>query len=332
MILLSKDDIKKLFTMKEALEADKKAFALLAEDKCEVPLRTKILNEKDKGCFIFMPAYSEEAGVAALKIVNVFPNNVKLGLSAHPSQVLLINAHNGVVEALMDGTYITALRTGAASGLAFDLFAKKECEIGAIIGTGGQALCQLEAMLTARRLKEVRVCGRAFEHTEAFVDKAQKELAGYGAEIRAVKTSDEAVEDADLLITVTPSKAPVFDADKVKEGITVSCIGGYQPDMQELDSKIFKRCDKIYFDSKAAVLAEAGDILIPLKEGKVKEADFTGDIGEYLLNKIPGREGEDEIIVFKSVGVAAQDLVTAGEIYKKAVEAGAGIDTASFGY
>ena len=326
MILISKDDIKKIFTMSDAIEADKKAFMLLAEKKCEVPLRTKILNKKDNGCFIFMPAYSEQAECAALKIVNVFPDNVKIGLSAHPSQVFLINPHTGVIEALIDGTYVTALRTGAASGLAFKLFAKKECSIGAIIGTGGQALCQIQAMLAVRQLKEVRVCGRDFKHTEAFVKTVRHELKDSSVSIRAVRTADEAVEDADLLISATPSNLPVFDAGRLKDGITVSCIGSYRPDMQELDPKIFKRCKKIYFDSKSAVLEESGDIIIPFRNGTIKEKDFTGDIGEYLLGRIPGRENDDEIIVFKSVGVAVQDLVTAGEIYRRAVEKGIGTE------
>ena len=139
MLLLSKSDIKKVFSMKDAIEADKLAFQMLEEGNCEVPLRVQIQAKDDKGTFLFMPAYSGALGAAGLKVVNVFPDNTEKGLPTTPAQVFLVDGETGMVSAIMDGTYITQVRTGAASGAAFDLLAKKECEIGALIGTGGQA-------------------------------------------------------------------------------------------------------------------------------------------------------------------------------------------------
>ena len=228
--------------------------------------------------------------------------------------------------AVLDGTYVTQLRTGAASGAAFDVLARKDARIGALIGTGGQAATQLEAMLAARDIKEVRVFDLNYDRTKEFADRMQEELASYGAKIVAAKTSDEAVEGADLLITVTPSSKPVFDASKVKEGATISCVGAYQPHMQEMDPAILTRASKIYFDSKEAVLSESGDILIPLEQGTITEEDFTGDLGNVIKGDLVGRENEEEIIVFETVGVATQDLVAARTIYDKAVEAGVGIE------
>ncbi len=326
MLLLSKEDIRKVFTMKDAIEADKRAFRLLAEGKCNAPLRTNIQAPKHDGCFLFMPAYAEEMDTASLKVVNVFPHNVDNGLPALPAQVMLINGKTGVAEALMDGIYITQIRTGAASGAAFDLLAKKKCKIGALIGTGGQAAAQLEAMMAARSLDEVRVSGLHYERTQAFAERMQEELKDYGVRIVPAATSDEAIEDADLIITSTSSVTPVFDGTKVKKGATVSCIGSYQHHMQEMDPVILTRASKIYFDSEDAVLSEAGDILIPLEDGTVTREDFTGDIGNVVKGELAGRENDDEIIVFKSVGVAAQDLVTAKVIYDRAVEAGAGME------
>lgn len=326
MLLLSKEDIKKVFSMKEAVEADKEAFRLLVEGKCDAPLRTSISAPKANGTFLFMPAYVDEMDAAAVKIVNVFGDNPKKGLPGTIGQVLLIDGSTGEVISVLDGTYVTQIRTGAASGAAFDLLANKDCKIGAIIGTGSQAACQLEAMLAVRDLEEVRVCARNFEHTKSFVAKMQEEMKAYGAKIVAVETSDEAICDADLIITATPSTTPVFDASKVKKGATISCVGGYQPQMQELDPAIFERFSKLYFDSESAVLSEAGDILIPLEKGMLTKEQFTGDLGDVVRGTVVGRENEEEIIVFKSVGVATQDLVAAKKIYEKAKEAHVGTE------
>lgn len=324
MLLLSREDIKKVFTMRDAIEADKKAFTLVVEGKCDTPLRAKISAPKYDGCFLFMPSYAQELDAAAVKTVNIFPHNADDGLPTTPAQVLLIDGKTGIVTALMDGTYVTQIRTGAASGVAFELLAKKECRIGALIGTGGQAAAQLEAMLAARKLEEVRVCGRNFEKAVRFAEQMQEELKSYGARIVAVKSSDEAIDDADLLITATPSSEPVFDGKKVKKGCTISCVGAYQHHMQELDPAVLPRTSKIYFDSQDAVLSESGDILIPLEEGIITKDDFTGDIGNVVKGDLIGRENDDEIIVYETVGVGAQDLVTAKMIYEKALKAGVG--------
>jgi len=324
MLLLSREDIKKVFTMKDAIEADKKAFQLVVDGKCDSPLRTNIQAPKHDGCFLFMPAYVEEMDTASVKIVNIFPHNIDNGIPSSPAQVLLIDGKTGVVISVLDGTYVTQLRTGAASGAAFDMLAKKNCRIGALIGTGGQAATQLEAMITARKLEEVRVFDLNYDRTAEFAERMQEELKDYGTRIVAVKSSDEAIDDADLLITVTPSSKPVFDGTKIKKGCTISCVGAYQHHMQEMDPVILPRASKIYFDSKEAVLSESGDILIPLEQGIITEDDFTGDLGNVIKGELVGRENDDEIIVFETVGVATQDLVAAREIYDKAVAAGVG--------
>lgn len=326
MKLLSKNDIKSVFSMKDAIEADKEAFILAVQDKCDAPLRTNIPVEKHQGNLLFMPAYVADMDAAAIKIVNIYPNNINKGLSSAPAQVLLIDATTGYVSAMMDGTYLTQLRTGAASGVALELLAKEDSKIGALIGTGGQAATQLEAMLVVRKLDEVRIYDLNFERTKDFVAKMQKELSCYGANIVAVQSSDEAVANADILVCVTPSTKPVFDATKIKNGATISCVGSYQHHMQEMDPHILTRASKIYFDLEEMVLAEAGDIIIPLEAGLISKDNFTGNIGDVLLNKVVGRENDNEIIVFKTVGVATQDLVTAKTIYEKALAANVGMD------
>lgn len=326
MLLLSREDIKKVFTIKDAIEADKYAFTLVVDGKCEAPLRTNIQAPKYDGCFLFMPAYVSEMDTASLKIINIFPHNIDQGKPSSPAQVLLIDGTTGIVTAVLDGTYVTQLRTGAASGAAFDVLAKKDCKIGALIGTGGQAATQLEAMIVVRDLEEARVFDLNLERTKEFAARMQEELKDYGTKIIPVNSSDEAVDNADLVITVTPSSKPVFDASKIKAGATISCVGAYQPHMQEMDPAILTRASKLYFDSEEAVLSESGDILIPLEDGTITKDDFTGDLGQVIKGELVGRENDEEIIVFETVGVATQDLVAARRIYDKAVEAGVGIN------
>ena len=313
MLLLSKKDIQQVFTMKDAIEAVKEAFSLFSAGKSEVPLRTQIVSEDQSGTFLFMPAYVPTMKAAGIK-----------GLPSAPAQVLLIDGETGFITSVLDGTFVTQMRTGAASGTAFDVLARKDAKKGALIGTGGQAACQLEAMVCARNLEEVRVFDMNPERTADFVQQMNQQLESYGTQILAAKSSDEAIEDADVITTVTPSKKPVFDGNKVKKGATVSCVGAYQHDMQEMDPVILTRADKIYFDSEEAVLSESGDILIPLEEGTITKEDFTGDIGEVLLGNLVGRENDEEIIVFETVGIGTQDLVTAKAIYDKASEKGVG--------
>ena len=324
MLLLNKEDIRSVFTMKDAVEADKECYRMFSEGKFDVPLRAVI--NGSHGNFLFMPAYSEDMLAAGLKIVNIMPGNPDRGLPASIGQVLLIDGETGEVRSVMDGTYVTALRTAAASGAAFDLFGRKDAEIGAIIGTGSQAMCQLEAMLSVRKLKEVRIAARNFGKTKAFAEKARRELGSYGTEIIACEDTNAAVDGADLVILVTVSGTPVCSAEYFKPGCTISAVGAYTYDMQELDPAVFSKCGKLYFDSVDAVLSESGDILRPLDDGTLSRDQFTGDIGEYLLGRIPGRESDDEIIVFENVGIGALDLMTAAKVYDKAIKAGVGMN------
>jgi ornithine cyclodeaminase len=324
MLLLSKEDIKQIFTIKDAIAADKEAFAAFSDGQLDVPLRTNVQAPAAEGVFLFMPAYSQTAGYAMLKDINIFPHNRELSLPTAPAQVLLIDGQTGIVSAVIDGTYLTQLRTGAASGAAFDVLGRKDSKIGAVIGAGGQSATQLAAMLAVRDLGEARVFDLDFERAEAMTAAVKADYPDSRTEVRVVRTSDEAVADADLIITVTPSLKPGFDASMIKAGATISGVGCYQPHMQEIDPLIFRRASKLYFDSKDAVLSEAGDILKPLEAGLITEAAFTGDLGDVLLGKTAGRASEEEIIVFKTVGSGAQDLITAKNIFLKARDAGVG--------
>lgn len=323
MLLLSRQDIDRVFSMADAIQADKEAFRLAAEGKIETPLRTVIREARHDGAFLFMPSYAPDRDAAAVKLINIFPRNLQRGLSTSPAQVLLMDGATGYLLAMLDGTRVTQLRTGASSGAAFDLLGRKDARIGGLIGTGGQAAAQLEAMLTVRDLEEVFVYDVDRARCEAFCAQMTRQLRPK-AKLTPVDHPDRATEPADLLITVTPSATPVFDGTKVKAGATLSCVGTYQPEKHEMDPAVLPRAGKIFCDSVEAVLEESGDLLIPLEQGLIGEEDLTGSLGDLLLGRCPGRESEEEIIVYETVGIAAQDLIAAQAIYERAKAAGIG--------
>lgn len=319
MLLLTKQEIKSVFTMKDAIEASKDAFKIFSKGNSISPLRTNIAIPKYDGQVLFMPGYADEMDVVGLKIVSVFPQNMKKGKPTTPATMVLLDGSSGEVCAILDGTYLTQLRTGAASGAATDILARRDSQIGALIGTGGQGAAQLEAMITARELKEVRVFDMDILRAQSFVEKMTSELSNYNTIFRAVITSDEAIKDADIITTVTTARQPTFNGSLVKVGAHVNAVGSYMPHMQELDPVILERASKIYFESQEAVLAESGDIIIPLKQGLITKDMFTGELGQVIMGDIKGRESDEEITVFKTVGIATQDIVTAKRIYNKAI-------------
>lgn len=318
MLLLNEQDIRKVFDMNDAIDSNIEAYKIFSSGNAVVPLRQVIAADEGRGNFAFMPAYSSKLGAAGIKIVNIFPGNRERGEATTIGQVLLMDDNNGEVLALMDGSFITKFRTGAASGAAFKLFARNDAKIGCLIGTGGQADCQLEAMLAACNLDEVRIVARDFAKTEKFTEEMSERFKDSGAKLIAYDDANEAVDGADVIVVVTVSTEPVFDANRVKKGAVVSGVGSYTAEMNEIDPKLFKLADKIYFDSKDACIAESADIQIPLREGFVSLEGLTGDIGEYALGEISGREDDDEIIIFKNVGLGILDLVIAKLIYEKA--------------
>ena len=318
MLLLNEQDIRKVFDMNDAIDSNIEAYKIFSSGNAVVPLRQVIAADEGRGNFAFMPAYSSKLGAAGIKIVNIFPGNRERGQATTIGQVLLMDDKNGEVLALMDGSFITKFRTGAASGAAFKLFARNDAKIGCLIGTGGQADCQLEAMLAACDLDEVRIVARDFAKTEKFTEEMSERFKDSSAKLIAYDDANEAVDGADVIVVVTVSTEPVFDANRVKKGAVVSGVGSYTAEMNEIDPKLFKLADKIYFDSKDACIAESADIQIPIREGLVSLEGLTGDIGEYALGEISGREADDEIIIFKNVGLGILDLVIAKLIYEKA--------------
>jgi ornithine cyclodeaminase/alanine dehydrogenase-like protein (mu-crystallin family) len=223
---------------------------------------------------------------------------------------MVIDVETGEILSLIDGEYITALRTGAASGLATRFFARKNAEVLALFGCGAQGITQLEAVLCERQIRKVFIFDKNRNCAFRFIDEMQEKT-----DAELVFSRDTAVlAEADIICTATNSTKPLFRRDEVKKGVHINAIGSFQPHMQELDPFLLSDA-KIYFDLKESCLHESGDFIKPLSEGLITEKQIVGEIGDYCLNKIPGRESEDEITIFKSVGVAIQDYAVATDIY-----------------
>ncbi len=326
MLILSKQDMQKVITVKDAISAVKQAYSIYSQGKSVVPLRVNIDIPKYNGQSLFMPGYVEDIDIAGIKIVSVFPGNVKKGIASVPAKMILINGETGEVCCMMDGTYLTQLRTGAASGAATDLLARKDAENMLLFGTGGQAAAQLESVLAVRNIKSVKIAGLNREKALVFAERMQRELEGYGANITVCENVDEAVTEADIITAVTNSREPVFDGRRVKNGTHINGVGSYTPEMQELDEYIVHKAGKVFVDSREAALLEAGDLLIPMEKGLIQEDRITGELGDIICGKLPGRTDTEEITIFKTVGIAVADVITAHSIYMRALEMGFGMN------
>ena len=224
-----------------------------------------------------------------------------------------------MVNSLIDGTYLTRLRTGAISGLATDILARKDSKIFALFGTGGQAVTQLEAVLTVRNIEEVRVFDISKERAEEFAKKMSDKFGKkFNVKIFAAESSDATIDNADIITTVTTSKKPVFDANKVKKNAHINGVGSYTPEMQEIPGDILVKANKIFVDTRDGAINESGDLINPIKDGLIQKEKINGELGEVINGVIKGRENDDEMTFFKTTGSAVLDLVAAQKIYEMA--------------
>lgn len=316
MLFLSREDIISALPMSEAIEAVRTAFTELSMDTAEVPVRTAIEIGKHKGVTLVMPGYLGEMDALAVKIVSVHRRNRELGLPAIHGVVILIDPRTGEPLAMLEGSSLTEVRTGAASGLATDLLANPDASNLAIIGTGAQARTQLEAVCTVRPIRLARVFSRSRASVDAFIGEMSGRI-GNSVDIIAASSTAEAVRDADIICAATTSSTPVFDGSDLKPGAHINGIGSFTPQMQEVDFTTLERASKIVVDSYAAAMEEAGDLLIAIDQGIITRNDIYAEIGEIAAGRKKGRESKDQITFFKSVGNAALDAAAAAKVIAK---------------
>lgn len=318
-LILSRGDVMKLLDMKDCIAVVEKAFAELSNGTAVLPLRTAI--KPQGGLSLYMPAYLKEYGALACKVVTVYKDNPSnFNLPTTIGKVLLQNPDTGDVMCIMDGGYLTAVRTGAASGVATKYLARNEKNMTAgVIGAGVQARNQLWAVNEVRDLKRAFVFDVSGEAMDKFVSEMTVKLK---MEVRKVNSVDE-ILDCDIVCAATSSVKPLFDGSKLKEGTHINGIGSHTPNARELDTETVKR-SLLVGDSLEACLNEAGDIMIPLEEKAITREHFYAELGEILTGKKPGRTNEKQITLFKSNGLAIQDAATAKLVYLKAIEANIG--------
>lgn len=323
--ILSRKDVQQSVTMSQAIDAVKQAFISFAQKEAVLPLRTQVPVKEQGGVTLFMPAYLPQIESLGVKIVSVFPENVKKNRPTIHAIVMICEADTGQPTAIVDGTYLTALRTGAASGIATDLLARKEAKTAAIIGSGIQGRTQLEAISCVRDIQKVLVYDKNPKIAESFSEEMQNRGKPIPKDISAVDSPGKAVSEADVICVATTSSVPVFEDTHLKSGVHINGIGSYTPQMQEIPEKTILRA-KVVVDSVSASLEEAGDLIIPLRKGLMNESHILGELGQVASGGLTVRESDEDITFFKSVGLAIQDVAVAELALRNAGELRLGMD------
>lgn len=325
MRLLTLSDVRQSISMREAVEVVKLAFIELSTGRADVPLRIALSQPKRDGVTLVMPGYLSDSESLAVKVVSVHNRNAERNLPRINAVVIVIDPATGQPVAAMEGGYLTALRTGAASGAATDLLARQDAEVGAIIGAGAQARAQALAVVAARPIKRLWIYSRRRQQVDEMIVEMRPQL-GPSIELLAADSPSQAVREALVVCAATTSSTPVFNGDDLRPGAHVNGVGSYKPEMQEVDCVTLRRASKIVVDSREAAMAEAGDLIVAIERGEIQPSDIYAEIGEIAAGLKPGRQDDDEITYFKSVGNAAQDVAVAQAIYQRAVRKDLGVE------
>jgi alanine dehydrogenase len=320
ILILNQTEVTALLPMAECMDVMADALRALSRGDAILPLRTVIRIPDGPNAFGAMPAYLGTPGAIGIKVISVFPENSGVHLDSHQGAVLLFEVERGQLIAILDATAITAIRTAAVSGVATRALAREDAGDLAILGAGVQAMTHLEAMCLARPIQRVRVWSRTVERARKFAIQAA-ELCDIPVD--SVASPKETVAGAAIVCTVTASREPVLLGEWLAPGTHVNAVGASLPSARELDGEAVQR-SRLYVDRRESALNEAGDFLIPKREGRITDGHIVGELGDLLLGRIPGRRSLDEITVFKSLGLAVEDVAAAHRIYANAVSSGIG--------
>lgn len=305
-----------LLNMEEVVEAVAESLQAYSEGKTDTPLRYVLpFNEDNR--YLVMPALSDELKVVGLKTVTVAPNNTKVGKNTIVGSVILSDYETGETLAVLEGSYLTKIRTGAISGVATKYLARENAETLCVIGTGDQAQGLIEAVLAVRDIKRIQLYNRTYRKAVTFAETVQHQYQS--VDVTVMENVDDAISNADVIVTATNATQPVFNK-LLDAGVHVNAVGSFKPDMQELPSHAIANADKVVVEASEAALEETGDLITPMDEGLFEEKDLYGELGEIVGSHLAGRESDDEITVFKSVGVAIVDIIVANYFYRKAQE------------
>ena len=322
LVVLDRHDVARLLPMDECVEVMAGALATVARGNAILPLRPMIRLPDSPNIFALMPAYLGEPKSVGVKVLTVFPMNHGTSIDAHQGAVLLFEADHGRLLAILDATTVTAIRTAAVSAVATRLLARDDADELAILGAGTQGRMHLEAMTVVRPVRHVRIWSRTTEHARGLAQLAREKFA-LSAEV--CSTPAHAVERASIVCTTTAAATPVLEGAWLRPGAHVNAVGACIPTTRELDTEAVRRA-RLYVDRRESALAEPGDILVPLREGAIGTDHIVAEIGELLIDDDEGlrRRSEEEVTLFKSLGLAVEDLAAAHHVYRKAQASGAG--------
>ncbi len=320
-LVISAAEVRQLLPMQQCVDLMADALMTLGRDEAINPLRHGIRLPGGLGILGLMPGQMNEPDTFGLKVVSVFPGNHGTAYDSHQGVVMLFETVHGSPVAIVDASEITAIRTAAASGVATRLLAREDASTLGVIGSGVQAKTHIEAMAAVRALRQVKVYSRNPARRERLSERAGTEL---GIPVTAVESAQLAVEGADIICTTTSSKDPVLLGDWIQDGCHVNAVGSSVRYTRELDTAAVLNA-RLFVDRMESTVNEAGDFLFPKQEGALDESHIVGEIGDILLGKLEGRTSADEITLFKSLGLAVEDLAAAHFVYNQAVAGSVGI-------
>jgi ornithine cyclodeaminase/alanine dehydrogenase len=313
MLFLSDADIEQILTMEETIDVVEKAFMEYANGNVVLPTRSSIMIPKYNGSISLMPSYLTELDTQATKIISIYPRNKEKGLPTTVAWIIVIDPRNGMVTAIMDASYLTAMRTGAITGVAAKYLAPKDAKTVAVFGAGVQGRTQVLAACVVREIEKVFVYDIDDAAKKRFAYNMSKEL---GIKVIPSETGKTACYDADIILTATTSSKPVIRREWLKDKVHVSAIGAFYPDYREIDTATIAEA-KLVIDDLEGIKHEAGDIIIPISEGAISWEHIYAELKELVTGQKVGRTSEDNITVFKSVGIAIQDSSVAYLILNK---------------
>jgi alanine dehydrogenase len=322
MLVLSEQQVQCLIDIDELIVALEQAHVQYSTGNAVMPVRLVVPLPQIQGRITSMPGFLTQDNALGMKVVTYFQDNPKNNLPAILATILLFNTKTGKIVAAMDGSYITAIRTACASAMATKALANTQTAVLGILGAGVQARAHLQALAHVREIAKIKIYSPSGTSAAAVKKEMEPRVK---AAIEIARSAEETVRDADLLVTVTTANEPIVKPEWLKTGVHINAVGSHRPDLREIDGATLTRA-KIVVDSRDAIMAECGDILLALKEKSIAENAIHGEIGEVLAGIKTGRESADEITLYKSVGIAIQDVAAANLIYHKALERRIGTD------
>ena len=324
MLALSRSDLRRAVTMPEAIELMKTAFAELSAGRAQAPLRSAVDISDAPSVLLTMPGFVPAAGSLGVKIVSVFGDNASRGLPMIHAVVILVDHENGQPLGVMEGGFITSLRTGAVSGAATDLLARPDSSTLVVIGAGVQGVTQAAAVCSVRPITRIIAVDARQEALDRYVEAFRRDWPEIKVSLETSTEANSAVGQADVICTATTSRSAVFDDFYLRPGTHINAVGAFTPEMQEIPVATVLRAT-VVVDHLETALAEAGDLIKPLNAGLIDRAHIERELGQVAAGTAPRRVSDDEITLFKSVGNAVQDVVVARRAVDRARELGLGV-------